>query len=340
VTQEANGVGAARRRAASVLTLRIAVSLAAFGVLLHWAQPHRVIATFRQTDKVCLALALLTNLVAVAPAVLRWHLFVRLLGMQVSFRRLLALYLVAIFFNNFLPTSFGGDVVRAYGLARDSGAAVSATSTVLADRLSGMLALVVVTLTAAGMGGNALGRGPVVAAALLAACLILGVVAVLLSQRALEQSAEYVERRRLTRLAGWLRESGVVVACYRRDPRIALAAMAVSLVTQALLIVTAWLLCLAVDQRVSLRTVALYLPAITFMTMLPVSFNGVGVQDAGFVLLFGRAGTPAAAAISMSLLWHAARLLISLFGLPLWITGSLAGVRAPKLEGGEAPCKS
>jgi len=63
------------------------------------------------------------------------------LGLRPPFLRLLKLYLIGGFFNAFLPTGFGGDVVRVLELGRDAEDSSAALGTVLVDRLTGILSL-------------------------------------------------------------------------------------------------------------------------------------------------------------------------------------------------------
>lgn len=75
----------------------------------------------------------------------RWLLLLRGLGVQVRFSRLNELYFVGNFFNAFLPSGFGGDVVRVLEIAREVPASTAA-GTVILDRLTGLIMLFVMAL--------------------------------------------------------------------------------------------------------------------------------------------------------------------------------------------------
>jgi uncharacterized membrane protein YbhN (UPF0104 family) len=76
----------------------------------------------------------------------RWRLLLQALGAPLPFLRLLHSYLVATFFNNFLPSTVGGGASRAYDCYRMTGGNRRAMSSVVLDRLLGLLALVVFAL--------------------------------------------------------------------------------------------------------------------------------------------------------------------------------------------------
>src|SRR6266481_2701197 len=79
---------------------------------------------------------------------LRWQLLTKPLGFQKSVFECVRYYFIAMFFNLFLPTSVGGDVVRAWYLDGGSGRKASAFVTVLVDRLSGLMVLLALACVA------------------------------------------------------------------------------------------------------------------------------------------------------------------------------------------------
>jgi len=72
---------------------------------------------------------------------LRWQLLARPLGFELPVWRYAGFYFVGMFFNLFLPTSVGGDVLRAWYLDGGSGRRLKAFLSVFVDRLSGLLVL-------------------------------------------------------------------------------------------------------------------------------------------------------------------------------------------------------
>src|SRR5437588_4669535 len=71
---------------------------------------------------------------------LRWRLLAKPLGYEGSVWEFTGFYFIGMFFNLFLPSSVGGDVVRAWYLG--GGSELSAFLSVLVDRLSGLAVLI------------------------------------------------------------------------------------------------------------------------------------------------------------------------------------------------------
>lgn len=75
--------------------------------------------------------------------ILRWYVLVRALDLPFTVSNAFRLGLVGAFYNSFLPGSVGGDLVKAYFIARDRpGKRASAVATVVADRLVGLFGLI------------------------------------------------------------------------------------------------------------------------------------------------------------------------------------------------------
>src|SRR5262249_16706501 len=74
---------------------------------------------------------------------LRWRWLAEPLGFRRPLAEFTAFYFIGMYFNLFLPTSVGGDVVRAWYLDGGSGRKLPAFLSVFVDRFSGLLVLLV-----------------------------------------------------------------------------------------------------------------------------------------------------------------------------------------------------
>lgn len=89
-----------------------------------------------------LALALLA-VACVSIQFIRWYILVRGLNLPFTIGSAFRLGLVGAFYNAFLPGSVGGDLVKAFIIAKDTpGRRASAVATVIADRLVGLFGLI------------------------------------------------------------------------------------------------------------------------------------------------------------------------------------------------------
>src|SRR4029077_16136792 len=82
--------------------------------------------------------------VSTTVAVWRWNLLLKTQHVEIGFRSLVGSFLIATYFNNFLPSNIGGDVVRIGDTGRHMKSKTLAATIVLMDRILGLIALVFV----------------------------------------------------------------------------------------------------------------------------------------------------------------------------------------------------
>ena len=150
----------ARRR--TILAIKIAVSVTLMAVLFSRIDAGTLWAGARRASLPWLVGALAIYCINVMASTWRWHLLLGTQDVHVARRTLFGSFLVALFFNNFLPSNIGGDFIRIRDTARPAGSKTLATLVVLADRIIGLMGLVLVAALGATMAsGGVAGRGTV-----------------------------------------------------------------------------------------------------------------------------------------------------------------------------------
>lgn len=252
----------------------------------------------------------------------RWGVLLWALDLAVPFRRLVRLYFVGTFFNSFLPTGFGGDVVRALELTQDT-PTPAAVGTVLVDRLTGLLVLLAMGLVALPFSAGQLAPWLV--------WLLLGVAG-----GGLVAGGLLLEGRLLRRVTGWLPEqlslsgSGPLGRIYAAvtgcGARAIARALGISLVFNVMNIFINVLCGRAVGVDLSLGYFIITAPLISISLMIPISVGGVGVRDWIVVALFGPAGVGSNTAAAMSLSLYAVSAAAGLVGGMMYAVQGLRGM--------------
>src|ERR1041384_7642099 len=96
----------------TLLAVKIAVSIVLLTILFSKIDVDQLWRGVRGASFAWLAAALALYGVNVLASMWRWHLLLKAQSVVIQRRRLLASFLVANFFNNFLPSNVGGDVIR------------------------------------------------------------------------------------------------------------------------------------------------------------------------------------------------------------------------------------
>lgn len=217
----------------------------------------------------------------------RWRLLLRAQGMEFGLGELLRLVFIGMLFNNVMLGSLGGDVVKAYFVARRAPQRAAAVLTVFLDRVLGMLGLM--TLCLVGTVSN-LGD-PRFRSLFLQLALLLGVVvatgAVFLSTRL----------RRLFHVEGVLRrlpfretvaELDRALVLYRRHRGVLLAGFLLSLGVHLSVVLVNWALGWNLGLNARLGHYFSLVPVALTVAALPVSIAGWGVGEWAYAVLFSR----------------------------------------------------
>lgn len=302
-------------RAASSTLIRLVVTAA---ILTYLASRIDMTEAARAMAALSLPhLAAVLVLVAVDRAVmiLRWVLLLRASGIAISVRSASRLFLVSSFVGSFLPAGVGGDVARAYGLARESTTGSEALASVAVDRILGVLALVsigmigVIAWTPDESGDW---RLPAAVAVIAGAC-----VAAFWADQWIRWVVPAGRHggsitRRVLRLSD-------AVSRYRHRRGVLAHVMAWSLVVQLLRVTQAYLLGLGLGMTVPFGYFLLFMPVGLLVLLLPISISGFGLPQGVIVWLLRPAGVDDSVAFALSTLVVLTGLAGNLPGLWLWL---------------------
>jgi len=245
---------------------------------------------------------------------LRWRAAAVAMGLELPSGQAVLLNWIGMFFNQVLPSSVGGDAVRAWYLGRLGGGFATALGSVLLDRLAALLALLAIILAGLPLlrpllaGQIAFWPLPVVVFTVFA-----GTVVILRFGSGL---ARMLYRFRWLRFAGDLVDHlARALPALWRNPRL----LAYVLFSHALTVSAMFTLALSVDAGLSYRDAVLCVPLIILTMALPFSFAGWGLREGTTIVVLGLADVAAADALVISVTFGLLQLLISLPGLLLWL---------------------
>jgi len=314
-----------RRAALTLLRLLVSVGLLAF--FIWYASPTKIWASWRRLDASLLVAALALQMLGNAISAAKWQLVLRAQGHKLPYGWLLGLYMVGQFANNFLPTTVGGDAVRAAQLGGRIGSYGRATASVLVERVTGFWALSV-------LGGLTLiyATGVVhvtlVVVLLLLGCAAATTVALLLLRRS-QWMHGLLDRVPLpTKLRGGLHTLVDALGTTGNAPGPLLLVLALSVGFQCIWIAMHVVAGAALGLPVPPVLYAFMVPLTDILGLVPLFFNNLGVRESVFVFYLGQIGIGRAEAVAVSVLVFSIRLVVSLVGGVLLLAGGLRQARA------------
>jgi uncharacterized membrane protein YbhN (UPF0104 family) len=305
-----------------LLAVKITVSIILLTFLFSKIDGERLWRTARQASVVWLAAALGIYVVNVLASVWRWRLLLNAQDVTVPTRTLFGSYLVALFFNNFLPSNIGGDVIRIRDSARYAGSKTLATTVVLADRVIGLIGLVLVAALGATMVAGMAGHVP---SPIWPSWLWAGFLLAMMASAPAVLAPAGVSRllQPLTVLhPEWIgdRIDNLTAALVRfRDRPTAIASCFCGAVfVQTSVVVFYVAVAHALHVGIGPWDLAVIVPLSFVVQMLPVSVNGFGVREATFTFYFTRVGFTMESALLVSLVATALVMLFSVLGAGVW----------------------
>lgn len=222
--------------------------------------------------------------------------------------------MIGSFFNQSLPSSIGGDVVRLWLVNRTGAGWRAATYSILIDRAVGLIALALIIVASLpwsySMIGDAKGRLALVFVDF--AALAGGLGFLLLGHLQWAWLKSWWSTRHVHACSVIANE---VIFSKRSGPKIAV----LSLTIHALVVVIAWCCVRAIDAPGNFGQLFMLIPPIMLVTMMPISIAGWGVREAMMMVAFDYAGLAQTDGIVVSILFGAVYFIVGALGGLVWI---------------------
>jgi len=276
---------------------------------------------------------------------LNWSVLLRSQEIRIPFKKLLYIHATSNFFGFFLPTSLGADLIKMQQLGRVTSRVQESISSLLMQNLVNLVGLCI--LTAAGMTLTAQASGlssnqvfwRLVGMMLLCVGVVSFGVATpatwSLASRALARIPE-------GKLSCWLTRFFEIMLTYSKAKRALIVSASMGLLSPLLGILVPFIAARALGLHMTILPFLVFVPLIHVLTMIPVSFGGLGVREGAYVYFFAPLGVGASEALGISLFSFAVSMTLPLVGGLIYVLGNLlswrsisvADVQSAEMDGG------
>lgn len=304
--------GRAPRRWFAVL-LRVVVSAALIALCVKLVGGDELVARLRSCDPLFFLAACALFLFGQLLNALRWRwLLETSVAEPPSLAHLMALVMVGMFFNMFMPSTVGGDVVRAELVRERVGGRTQAYLSILVGRILAFAAVLVIGLVAMAAAFLAFGWADLEMFAVVV-LFFLPIAGLWLVYRSafINRWWSRVAPPRITGIS-----SRVVDALdiYRAHPAVLRRVFVVAIVANLTTVCVVWALAAGLGIDVPFYFHLIAVPLIIVITLIPISFNGIGLREGAFAYFYANAGVSVAASVSLSLTFTAVLVVLSLVG--------------------------
>jgi glycosyltransferase 2 family protein len=246
---------------------------------------------------------------------IRWDVLLKAQGVRLPFGRILVLYFIGHFFSSFMLGATGGDVVKAYYVAKEtSGKKTEVVSTVFIDRIIGLLAVIglMVFMMLVRLPFFLAHRETKMAMVFSLTLLLLAVggLLVVFHKNLFERWSFFRNLEGRTAFGEILQRAyNAFHLCFNQRGMI-FKTIVLSLVNDLGFVMCAWLFGMALEVKLSFWNYLTIIPTIAAVSAVPLTPGGLGTREATAIYMFGIFNVPAASAFMISILLY--------FGVLLW----------------------
>ena len=292
------------------LGVKLCISVLLIWVLLQNVELGLVLEQMKGMDIGHLSIAGAFSLCQVPLVALRWRSILSALGSDLPHSKAIRVTFIGQFFNQVLPTTFGGDAVRVWLIHRTGTPLGLAVNTVILDRVAALAVVVLfVTLFLPGLNEIVDDQAifwPIAISVLICA---LGMILLLAGANVVQNLLGRI--RFLRGVLDFVHGYRNLFLSNAAGPVLIFAAL---ILLSTILLVHQLALGMGVDAQ--LWQYALVVPVVILAMALPISFAGWGIREGAMVLMMGFIGVASAEALAISII----------FGLLIMATGVIGGV--------------
>lgn len=306
-----------KKSAFNILRIGISIGLILFLFWLMRGSLDDVFLAIKKIDKAILAVGFLFCILAFLLLSMRLKFIMAAQRINIANKDIISLTFIGQFFSNFLPTSIGGDLVKAYYASRTTGKNLSSIASIIFDRLLGTLTFILMALIACIFVKGVFYNRLVIMFLCITLLISLAVGLILFSRKIARRVPFLGWVFRMFNLEERMKSVYEIIYNYKHHPGLILNAVLMSFALQALMFYVIYIIIKGLNFYIPLKMVFLFMPIINTISMAP-SINGLGVREGAFVLLFGPLMTKEGA-FALGILWFGLNFTVSLIGGILYL---------------------
>ncbi len=289
---------------ALILFLRFSISviLLVFLFKFNKIDLHELFIDIKSADKLLLVLGFLVYFFVYVIGFLRWYMLLKAAGISIPAKRLITSFAGGTFFSIFLPSTIGGDLVRAADLSGHTRKTKEVVATVFLDRLSGYIGLVILVITALIFGRGLLRDRIVLSSIIMIVSLLIILLIILFNSFIYTKIAKFLSTPGAAKIKEAIKGVHHEIHIFRNRRRMVAENIILSVVVQFLPVISTYFIALSLGVKINLIYFCLFLPIIGAITLLPIALGGLGLREGLFVFYFAKVGVIKQLALAMSLL--------------------------------------
>jgi len=292
-------------------TLKIIITAALFYYLFKNKVPAgEVIQNIRNMNPLYFLLIIISLFIYYLLFSLRWNFLLKTQKIDISRSRSYLYILVSFFFNNFLPSGLGMDMIRsAYAGGREKFEKALGTS--IMERFLGIIGMMLVGVTAIFSGKLEFAKLSVIYIGL---TIFIILVYYLLTSLKVKWIKEKLLSIKFLNLGESIKKFYRAFKIYKNQKKTIIIGVSYSILIQVVVIIINYFIAKGLSIPVPLFGLLAYIPIITVISLIPITINGLGLREAAYVYFFSYFNITEAGAMSLSLVFFFTSVIASCAG--------------------------
>lgn len=297
-------------------TIKITISVILFYLIIKDVDFIVIIDSIKSAEWSILTIAFLLHFLGFYLSSLRWKILLKTQGLEPKISFLIKSCLVAMFFNQFLPSTVGGDTIRAYDSYRLGKNKADAISVIFIDRFLGLLILLlfasmaVLYLTELTLKISFIYLWIIGAIALT----ILTILLIFFPSKKFLNWLDSIKVPMINKVSKIIRSIVNSFLQFKKHKKALFKALVISLLLQTNVIIYYFLISNSLVFGIELSYFFLIIPLSIFIMMLPISINGIGLRENVFFLFLSNFAIGASEAVAFAWIEFFFLLILGLIG--------------------------
>jgi len=309
-----------RRKRRFNLIIQLVISIVLIILLLRLINIPDMISLFKNINLYYFILLLILITCDRIFMAYKWHLLLKVKDMGISVFSAIRTYYLGTFIGFFLPTTVGGDMVRVLKLRSEKRRGTDVLSSVILERILGFVASAILAPIAAlfliSFFKLNIWRFLWIAGALL---FLFTVLMVISFSEVIVRKIDKNEKLSKNFLFNKFKKLYMSYAEYKNHKGLLSIFLALSILEQLVAVIGNYLACRALNLSIPFIYFLLIIPLVQLISRIPISFEGIGVNEGLLVYFFVLLGLSKTGAFTIGLLGHIAIIIATLPALFFYI---------------------
>jgi glycosyltransferase 2 family protein len=247
---------------------------------------------------------------------IKWKMLADYKNIKTSVKECFKYYLAGTFINNFFPSFVGGDTFKSYRLGKSNGGKYAeAASTVLIDRITGFIAVMLMVFFFSAVNYRIVLENPILVAVNILILLSFGSDVLIIAAKKIK-----FLRRVASRAPKILLRIYQEVKSYSRDGKVIKKAVLMGILFNLVGVAAAnYILLASLGVSINITQYLMAIFAISIVSAIPISINNIGIKEWAYITFFGIFGVGSSVVVTVAILSRFLMMLVSFAAIPAYL---------------------